>query len=149
MTLTSTLRPASARCATGCCASALRTPRQSRLSPTSVTGANECTIRRMVACLSLRSKFFTCKTPVCLFARLASAAALLQPAWGAQATVVNADIRGWLAAQPDRSAGVVVAAGVLHCFVDPVAVVLELARVADHAVVIEANHPVGLLAAHN
>jgi hypothetical protein len=29
-----------------------------------------------------------------------------------------------LAAQPDRSAGVVVAAGVLHCFVDPVAVVL-------------------------
>jgi hypothetical protein len=84
-----------------------------------------------------------------LFARLASAAALLQPAWGAQAAVVNADIRGWLAAQPDRSAGVVVAAGVLHCFVDPVAVVLELARVADHAVVIEANHPVGLLAAHD
>ena len=61
------------------------------------------------------------------------AAALLETAWGGgeRARVVNTDIRGWLAAQPDRSAGVLVAAGVLHCFVDPVGVILELARVAD------------------
>lgn len=84
----------------------------------------------------------------------ARAAALLEPAWGARASVENADIRSWSAPPPERTAcsvqhpshvlpdrafrlrkrrpparrlgqqadgsvGVVVAAGVLHCFVDP------------------------------
>ena len=62
-------------------------------------------------------------------------------AWsGARFEVVKAGIREYLETAPAHSADVVVAAGVLHCFTDPVAVLLDMCRVARLAVVIECDH---------
>ena len=55
--------------------------------------------------------------------------------------VVCCGIREYLSQCSDASHDVVLAAGVLHCFVDPIQVLLEITRVASHAVLIEMTHP--------
>jgi len=55
--------------------------------------------------------------------------------------VVCSGIRDFLATCADGSFDVVVAAGVLHCFLDPVAIVFEICRVAKHSVCLEVDHP--------
>ena len=54
--------------------------------------------------------------------------------------VVEAGMREFLAASGDRSFDVVIAAGVLQCFPDPVVVVNELLRVTGHALVLEVDN---------
>jgi len=55
--------------------------------------------------------------------------------------VVCADAREFLSQCADQSFDVIVVAGVLHCFQDPIGVLLEMARVAKEAVVVESVHP--------
>jgi SAM-dependent methyltransferase len=54
--------------------------------------------------------------------------------------VVEAGMREFLAASGDRSFDVVIAAGVLQCFPDPVVVVNELLRVTGRALVLEVDN---------
>jgi len=55
--------------------------------------------------------------------------------------VVYSGIREYLAQCEDLSHEVVLAAGLLHCFVDPIQILLDMARVASYAVLIEMVHP--------
>ncbi len=55
--------------------------------------------------------------------------------------VVQMGVREFLAGCPDKSYDVVVAAGLLHCFTDPVSITLEMCRVARVALVLEVDHP--------
>jgi hypothetical protein len=56
--------------------------------------------------------------------------------------VICADARAYLSKCEDQSFDVVVAAGVLHCFQDPISILLEIARVSKEAIVIESVHPI-------
>jgi hypothetical protein len=55
--------------------------------------------------------------------------------------IVCSGVREYLRSCADKSVDVVVNAGVLHSFLDPEVIVMEMIRVARHAVVIESNHP--------
>ena len=55
--------------------------------------------------------------------------------------IVCSDARKYLAECEDQSFDIVIAAGVLHCFVDPSTIISEICRVAREAVVIEAVYP--------
>jgi len=66
--------------------------------------------------------------------------------WGPRARVVRDDTRKFLASCGDGSFDVVICAGVLHCFLEPLAICVEVQRVARHAVVVESIHPNGVRA---
>ena len=55
--------------------------------------------------------------------------------------VVNCGVREFLAKCPPRSFDVVIAAGLLHCFTDPITVVRDMMRVARVAICLEVDHP--------
>ena len=55
--------------------------------------------------------------------------------------VVCADARSFLSQCPDESFDVVIAAGVLHCFHDPINILSEICRVSKESVLIEAVYP--------
>jgi SAM-dependent methyltransferase len=55
--------------------------------------------------------------------------------------VVQMGVREFLAGCAANSFDVVIAAGLLHCFVDPVNIVLEMSRVARVALVLEVDQP--------
>lgn len=61
---------------------------------------------------------------------------------------VCSGVREYLEQCRDASHDVVLAAGLLHCFVDPIRILLELARVASHAVLVEMTHPNAYLDGH-
>jgi SAM-dependent methyltransferase len=54
--------------------------------------------------------------------------------------VVCTDARSFLAECGDNSFDIVIAAGVLHCFQDPVSILSELARVCKESIVVESVH---------
>lgn len=80
-------------------------------------------------------------TGVELQAEYVSIARELLTPWGDQAKVVQADIRSHLAELADGSYEIILAAGVIYCFVDPDVIVREMCRVAKEAVLIESNYP--------
>eukprot|EP00551_Chaetoceros_affinis_P004298 CAMPEP_0203666100 /NCGR_PEP_ID=MMETSP0090-20130426/3200_1 /ASSEMBLY_ACC=CAM_ASM_001088 /TAXON_ID=426623 /ORGANISM="Chaetoceros affinis, Strain CCMP159" /LENGTH=1400 /DNA_ID=CAMNT_0050529885 /DNA_START=59 /DNA_END=4261 /DNA_ORIENTATION=+ len=55
--------------------------------------------------------------------------------------VICSDARKYLAECQDQSYDIVIAAGVLHCFVDPTTIISEICRVAREAIVIESVYP--------
>jgi len=55
--------------------------------------------------------------------------------------VVCTDVRQFLSQCQDQSYDIVIAAGLLHCFPDPISILLEAARVSRHALVIESINP--------
>ena len=59
---------------------------------------------------------------------------------GVRYKVICADARSFLAQCGDKSYDVVIAAGVLHCFQDPVSILSEIARVCKGSIVVESVH---------
>ena len=55
--------------------------------------------------------------------------------------VVCADARKYLSQCKDQEFDIVVAAGVLHCFQDPVSILLEIGRICKDTIAIESVHP--------
>ena len=78
-------------------------------------------------------------------AMLRMAEGMWPPLVGASETqrfdVVQMGVREFLAGCSDHSFDIVVGAGLLHCFSDPVKITLEMCRVARVAVVLEVDHP--------
>jgi len=70
-----------------------------------------------------------------------SAGAAPMPPSSMRFEVVQMGVREFLAGCPDQSFDIVVAAGLLHCFTDPVSITLEMCRVARVALVLEVDHP--------
>lgn len=54
--------------------------------------------------------------------------------------VVRVDARSYLSKCEDNSFDIVIAAGVLHCFQDPVSIMSEMARVCKGSIVVESVH---------
>ena len=54
--------------------------------------------------------------------------------------IICSGVRGYLSQCKDSSHDVVLAAGVLHCFTDPIEILREMARVAAHAILLENTH---------
>lgn len=54
---------------------------------------------------------------------------------------VCSGVREYLEQCSNTSHDVILAAGLLHCFLDPISILLEMTRVASHAVLIEMTHP--------
>eukprot|EP00977_Amphora_coffeiformis_P002142 scaffold425_cov175-Amphora_coffeaeformis.AAC.1 len=55
--------------------------------------------------------------------------------------VVCSGVREYLSQCKESSHDVILAAGILHCFADPIEILREMARVATHAILLEVTHP--------